>query len=291
MRRATAIRAGLLCSLLAASQPSIAQEAQPFLLALRGQSVIINYTPGALDRAVHVQRRLELVANDFARWSGTRSRLRVFILSRDEWGQVGFHAPFGIPGHIPDATLAVPSYGDAGTVELWTRVRGVELAPLPGTPIKGTAQEAASLALSDLLMEVEAARVLLSVAQLRGESPWLHQVLAHLIARQAFETYETARMPEITAFFDSLAGRVRSPLALDRYTPGLDLETLLWFESRFQDGAREVMASGGRNQAKQLVKRAGKTGGVLTEADFFARFPEMRDWLARSFDSAPATAP
>lgn len=273
-----------------AAEPSPQSSQQPFLLALRGKTVVLNYTPGALDRAVHLQRRLELLGNDFARWAGAAAQLRVFVLSREEWAKFGFLLPYGLPGRIGGNTLAVPSFGDAGTVELWTQIRGFAPPPLPGIPMKGTAEEAASLALSDLLMEVEAARVLLSVGAVRGEVAWLHQVLAHLLARTAFERYEETRMPEINAFFDSLGVGVQGSLPLDRYAQGLDLETFLWFESCFQDGARVVMESAKGNQAKALVKRARKSGGVLTETVFFERYPEMRAWLAKTFAAGSTPA-
>lgn len=263
--------------------PSPQSEQQPFLLALRGQSVVLNYTPGALDRAVHVQRRLELLSTDFSRWSNVQVRLRVFVLSRDEWGHFGFHLPYGLPGRVSGTTLAVPSYGDAGTVELWTQIRGFPPPPLAGIPMKGTAEEAASLALSDLLMEVEAARVLLSLGGLQGEVSWLHQLMAHSLARSAFEAYESGRLAEIDAFFDSLGSGIETPLPLNRYAAGLELETLLWFESRFQDGARVLLASGKKNEAKGLLKQAAKSGGELTESLFFELFPEMRGWLETTF--------
>ncbi len=280
---------GLFCT----GSPAPAQDAQPpqgqqpFLLALRGQTVFINYTPGALDRAVHVQRRLELVGHDFQRWAATEVRLRVFVLTRDEWAQFGLHLPFGLPGRAPGGTLAVPSYGDSGTVELWTNIRGVPPPPLSGIPMKGTAVEASSLALSDLLMEVEAARVLLSIGGIRGESVWVHQVLAHLLARTAFTLYEHGRLPEITAFFDSLQGPRTEPLSLDRYAAGLDLETLLWFESRFQDGARVLMEATKKNEAKTLIRLARKNGGLLTEAALLELSPDMRAWRDSAF--APST--
>lgn len=261
---------------------------QPFLLALRGETVMLNYTPGALDRAVHVQQRLELLGSDFERWAGAEAQLRVFVLSREEWGKFGFHLPYGLPGRIRGSTLAVPSFGDAGTVRLWTDIRGFPPPPLPGIPMKGTAEEAATLAFSDLVMEVEAARVLLAVGGIRGTVTWLHQVLAHLMARRAFDRYEEGRMVEIDAFFEGLGRGVQGPLPLDRYAQGLDLETLLWFESRFYDGARAVMATGKKNHAKALVKRAKKNGGALTEEIFFELYPEMRGWLAETFPPAAA---
>lgn len=266
----------------AAPEATETQE-RPFLLALRGNVVTINYTPGALDRAVHVQRRLELLAYDFSRWTGVEVKLRVFVLSRDEWTKFGFMLPYGLPGRIGESTLAVPSYGDATTVELWNRIRGVPLVPLPGIPLKGTAEEAASLALSDLMMEVEAARVLLSIGGVRGETPWLHQILAHLLARAAFERYEAPRMSEIDALFASLGQQVPAPLPIERYAPGLDLDSFLWFESRFNDGARTVMESGKKNETKALIKQAMKSSRALTQQAFFDLHPEMRHWLADTF--------
>lgn len=263
--------------------PQGAEEDQPFLLALRGQYVIINYTAGALDRAVHIQNRLELLATDFAKWTGEPQQVRVFVLDRRQWRHFGFQVPYGLPGQVQGTTLAVPALGDSGTIRLWTEVQGEPPPPLPGTPMKGTPVEAATLARADLMTEVEAARMLMSMRGVRGTPVWVHQVLAHLVARNEFARYEAGRLGEITEFFESLASGLDSPVALDNYAPGLDLATLMWFESRFHDGARVLMEAGKKNEAKTLVKLALKNGGALTDEMLFARHPEMKGWLTRTF--------
>jgi len=254
----------------------------PFLLTLKGNAVVVNYTPGGLDRAYHIKARLDLLTTDFSKLVKNPLRLRVFVLTRDEWAQFGFGLPYGLPGRIRGSTLAVPWMGDEGTVQLWTGIQGFPPPPLPGIPMRGTAEEAATLALADLLTEVEAARILITMGGVRGEVPWVHQVLAHLVARSAFERYEGPRMPQIDAFFDGL-GPGEDPIPLERYTAGLDLQTLLWFEARFQDGARRILASGKRNEAAAIVKMARKAGGLLTEQALLERHPELRNWLVESF--------
>ena len=283
---ATVVAAGSAGAAGRAAPQSPEASDRPFLLTLRGEIATVNYTPGSLDRAVHVQRRLELLARDVGRWTGTPVRLRVFVLSREEWGKFGFLLPYGLPGRIGVDTLAVPAAGDSETVRLWTDICGAPLEPLPGRPLKGTAVEAASLALSDLLMEVEAARLLLALTGFEAEWPWLHQVTAHLLARAAFERYEEGRLPQIDELFARLGHGVAEPLPIERYAPGLDLETFLWFESRFYDGARHVMASGGKNEARSLLKRVRKASGTLSETTFYELFPDLRDWRATAF--APA---
>lgn len=266
--------------------PQGPEDDQPFLMALRGQYVIINYAAGALDRAVHIQNRLELLASDFAKWTGESQQVRVFVLNRGQWRNFGFQVPYGLPGQVRGTTLAMPAVGDSGTVQLWTEVQGEPPPPLPGTPMKGTPVEAATLARADLMAEVEAARMLMSMGGVRGTPLWVHQVLAHLVARNEFTRYEQGRLSEINSFFESLASGLESPVGLENYAPGLNLATLMWFESRFQDGARVVMESGKRNEAKALVKLALKNGGALTEEMLFARHPEMKGWLARTFPSS-----
>ena len=97
-------------------------------------------------------------------------------------------------------------------------------------------------------------------------------------------------MAEIDEFFDSLAGGLATPLPLNRYAAGLELETLLWFESRFQDGARELMGSSKKNEIRVLIKQAAKNGGALSESAFFELYPEMRGWLERTFAAAGPAA-
>lgn len=261
---------------------------QPFLLTLPGDAVVVNYAPGSLDRAYHVQQRLELLVGDASRWSGERLRLRVFVLGRAEWSEMGVGLPYGLPARLPGDVLAVPAAGDDGTVALWTRLRGAPPPALPGRPLAGTPQEAASLALSDLLTEIEAARTLLALARLRGETPWVHQVMAHLLALSAFERYERARLDEIGRFFSDLGRQVSETPALERYTEGLDLATLLWFESRFHAGARRVLDDGKKNEAKVVLKLARKNGGVLRRAALLERYPALADWLRSSFAESTA---
>ena len=254
----------------------------PFLLALKGKATVVNYTPGALDRAAHIQRRIELLAVDFSKQVKQQLRVRIFILSRDEWSQVGFALPYGLPGRIRGTTLAVPALGDAGTVSLWTGILGSPPPPLPGIPLKGTAEEASTLAMADLLTEVEAARLLLSAAGIRGDEVWVHQVLAHMVARMAFKSYEEPRLGEINAFFERLA-RGSERYALGRYSQGLDLATLLWFESRFHRGSRVLLEGDHKNGGRAILKLAMKHGGLVTAQAMLERHPELRDWLAEAF--------
>ena len=254
----------------------------PFLLALKGKATVINYTPGALDRAVHIQRRIELLVVDFSRQIKQQLLVRIFILSRNEWSQFGFGLPYGLPGRIQGATLAVPALGDAGTVSLWTEILGSSPPPLPGIPLKGTAEEASTLAMADLLTEVEAARLLLSLAGIRGDEVWVHQVLAHMVARMAFASYEGPRMGEINAFFEQLAHGSENH-ALERYSPGIDLTTLLWFESRFHRGSRVLLEGGHRNGGRGILKRAMKNGGLVTGKELLDRYPRLGEWLESSF--------
>jgi hypothetical protein len=280
----TAVPVALTIAVAVSAAPQ-QEKPPPFLLTLKGETVLVNYTPGGLDRAYHVQQRLQLLAEDFVKVVKNPLRLRVFVLNRDEWNEFGFGLPFGLPGRIRMSTLAVPWLGDEGTIELWTRILGAPPPPLAGIPLKGTAEEATTLAYSDLLTEVEAARVLMTMGGVRGEKPWVHQVLVHVLARDAFLRYEQARMGEIDGFFQSL-GRSAPMAPLERYAEGLDLETLLWFESRFQDGARRVLENGKRNEVREIVKMTRKAGGMLSEKALLERHPQLISWLAESFGSS-----
>lgn len=293
MPRAGTIGGGLIAGLalffaLSVSGTLAAQSAgnQPFLLALPGDRVVVNYAPGSLDRAHHVQQRFDLLAADASRWSGEHLRLRIYVLGRQEWEEMGFGLPYGLPGRMPGNILAVPAAGDDGTVALWTGLTGSPPPPLAGTPMRGTAAEASSLALADLLGEVEGARILLTLAGVRGETAWVQQVSAHLLALAVFERYERARMGEIGRFFASLGRGVEGSPGLDSYAPGLDLATLLWFEARFHEGARAVLGSGKKNDAKAVLKLARKNGGLLTRSALLERYPELGAWLQQTFPPA-----
>src|SRR5688572_26625519 len=131
------------------------------LLNLRGARSQLRYTPGALDRAAHVQARLDTLAADFANWSGKRFALQGYVLGPEDWAAADMTAAYGLPERTGPGTVAVPAWGDERTVALWRDLLGGALPWGSGLPVRGTPEEAASLALSDLLLQSALAKLFL----------------------------------------------------------------------------------------------------------------------------------
>ena len=278
---------GALLAAPPASQSSTQRTGElPFLLDLPGGLVSVRYTLGALDRAVHAQRRYEPLVKDFGDWSQNPIGIAIVLLSRDEWEAAGLRDTYGLPSRLGQRHLALPARGDPGTVELWRRLLGQPLPALQGTPIRGTAEEAASLLLSDLVGEIEAARLLLEAGGYSGEEPWVGLVMAHAVARSALLRNEPGRLTDAERLFALLArsgdGSHQSPL--DEYSALSDLEERLGFEARFFAAVPVLAGPDDWRVAKKLLKRARSRGGTVTVADLARWYPGITDWLERSFE-------
>ncbi len=242
------------------------------LLNLRGTRSQIRYTPGSLDRAAHVQARLDTLAEDFAAWSGQRLALQGYVLGPEDWVAAQFDVPYGLPQRTGPESVAVPAWGDEQTVALWRGLVGCALPWTAGTPVRGTQDEAASLALSDLLLQTTLARVFLERAGVSGEPGWVEEVLAQSVALTAFHSHEAARIAEIEDVYARLAAAPGGPVA---------------YQARAFAGARIVVAKDGLRAPKRLLKLARRTGGTISAGDLLARYPELAAWQP---PAAPARA-
>jgi hypothetical protein len=242
------------------------------LLNLRGIQTHVRYSPGALDRAAHVQLRLETLAEDFAAWSGQQLPFQGYVLGPEDWAAAQFDVPYGLPKRTGPESVAVPAWGDDQTVARWRVLLG---GPLPwgtGQPVRGTPEEAASLALSDLLLQAELARMFLERTGVRGEPGWVGEVLAQSVALTAFHSHEAERIPEIEEVYAHLAA-----------TPGGQFAEA----ARGFDAARILVAKDGLRTPKRLLKLARDNGGRIGVGDLVARYPELGAWL-RTAAVAPA---
>jgi hypothetical protein len=255
------------------------------LLNLPGDTVSVRYTPGSLDRAVNLQKRVQTLADDFAGWSRQHTLLLLYVLSREEWRESEFEDPFGVPQRMSTSEVAMTAWGDAGTVELWRELLGRRLPVLPGTPMRGSPEEVASLALHDLMAQIEVSRLLLDAAGLRGDRPWVDGVLTHVVALSSYLKHEGERLPEISRAFESLSLRAGGPGArsLRRARQSRILAERLWLEAQFFQAALRLTESEGKAPAKAILKRARKNGGQVEAADLLARTPALGDWLAAAF--------
>ena len=257
----------------------------PYLLQLRGQRVTVHYTAGALNRAAHVQKRFELMTDEFKSWGGQPTLTVVYLISRQEWEETDLEEPFGLPGNMGISQVALGSWGDDGSIDLWEGLTGRDVPPFQTTPMRGTPQEAASLWLGDLVAQVAVARGLLETSGFYGDEPWVDGLLAQLVALSTSQTHEKLQMPQIARFWLSLSqqggGPGAYPLSAQRQatTPA----EKLWFEAQFYEGARLLAEAEGKGAAKKVFKPAKKGGGRISGRDLLAQYPVLGDWLATSF--------
>ena len=252
------------------------------LFNLRGAHCTVRYTPGSLDRAAHVQARLDALAEDFAKWGGARVELVAYILGPEDWHMAGLRQPYGMPEAVGPNAVAMPAWGDDRTIALW---RGLLGGPLPwssGTPVRGTPEEAASLAAADLVAQVEIARQFVDRERLASGAPWVHELLAATVARAAFERREAVRIGEIEGFFAQL-GRTAGP---EPPSPPIEFREGLAAAARFFAGAPILLRRDKGKTVSRLTKLARKSDGPLAVGDWVGRYPELSVWL-----SGPAAAP
>lgn len=285
----TLLRGGRWITLLACALAATAVDAAvSSFLTLPDAWAPARYSPGSLDRAAHAQERFGLLAESFARWSGKKTLLPLLVLAPDEWSLAGLALPPGLAEATSAGELAVPAWGDQKTVALWVRVLAVAELPAAvgseaGEPVRGTRAEAASLGLADLVAELEGARLLLDRADLRFAPAGCADLVAALVARAAFERYETPRLPELRDLFTRLARRVEGPVALAEVR-SLEPERRLAAWARLYLAADRGVGDGSAGKAvKSLLGKAGDRRGPLLIGEVWKRLPAAQPAFNQEF--------
>jgi hypothetical protein len=253
------------------------------LMAYAGDEVAIRYVPGALDRAVHVAKRLDLVVGELQKRLGMPLPLTGIVLTRDEWERQGLARTYGLPFPRSMQSIAVPAAGDLGTVRKWKTWLGSELPPVGGVPLVGTADDAASLMLSDVILQVEACELLLSRTSVGRADPWIRGLLSHLVALSLWSEFEPSRTTEIAMVFERIRGQVPPLLALETKAKlgdqKLAMERWLLAEAHLFAGASVAYAEGGSKSLKKVLKGL-RTGGAPPARDqLLALYPGLAAWL------------
>jgi hypothetical protein len=283
-RRPTAVLS-LVAALWLAGGPVAAQEEarlrpQDFLV-LQGAGCAVRYTPGGLDRAHHLLNRVQLLTDYFQDWSEMPTPTVVYVMNREEWVRAGLPPVYGMPLRLSRTSIAQAASGDDPTVGFWRRTLGVERLPLiPGVPLQGTMEEAAAMAIADVLLQVETMRSFVERMGLQGRQYWVGEVVSHALAQLLFVEHESR----------SLGERLGGPGAhdADEYRPlPLEgeggLERWLWFQSQFFDGGQLLSRKDGMKTVKRLLKAAKESGGLLTESQLLAQQPKLAGWLETAF--------
>lgn len=256
-----------------------------FLLDLPGETVAVRYSHGSLERAVQVQDNFELMVGDFRDWTRTKVGLVLFLLSRDEWKELDYRAPYGVPEPAGGRGIALPAWGDDGTVEVWQKILGTRLPVLPDQPSRGTPEQVASLGVGDLMASVEAAQIMLRAAGISGDQPWVEGVLAQVVVLSNIQAHHGTRLADVRMVFGDLSraggGSGAHPLSAVNSPPSL--RARLWFESQFFNAANLLVGPDGKYPARAIFKHARKNGGLVLAADLLAESPELGSWLNSSF--------
>jgi len=259
--------------------------AYPELLLLSGHATDLRYTPDALDRAAQVQRRLEEMAEVFQLIAGDPVRLEALVLDRAAWAKLLPERAWGLPALTLPGVFAVAAEGDEESVRRVRALTGGWLPPLPGTPFRGTADEAAALAAADTLLQLGVARAFLEDRQLRGEEPWLSALLAQLLARVTWERTDAGQMHLVADQFDRMAqvaGRGQ-PLRLSDYQLGLPLAEDLAWEAAFLRGADLAWVEMGEGRALRYLRYLMRARAVVTREELEKEVPALAAWAYASF--------
>jgi hypothetical protein len=266
--------------------PGAPEEVSPLgeLLLLDDPRVSVRYPPDSLDRATRVQARLQALVELWKPFTPRPLAWSAVIVHRDAWERAGFGG-WGAPRRMGAGTFVVPAAGDAGTVAFARALLGGGLPQLPGDPLMGTRDEAASLMVCDLLLQLEAARELAASAPLAGDAPWVTGVLMHLAARYAWERAEPGQTLTYVGIFDAVAaahGGARAYRLAD-FTSGLPFERDLWFQAQFVRGADAIWVEEGWTGTARRLYRWGSKGKPVEAADLEKKYPRLVEWQTTAF--------
>jgi len=255
------------------------------LILLPSQRVPVRYAADTLDRAARLQLRLDAIHELLQPLVADPLGWRAAAVTEEEWKALGIGRPWGVAARSPKGIFLVPAAGDPATVATARRLLGGGLPPFEGRPVYGTAEEASSLVLSDALLQIEVARSFLKAAAIHADAPWLDGVLAHLVARLAWEVNEPDRVLATVGLFDRIAaaqgGAAAKPLAA--FAPGMPYEPSLWYEAQFVRGADAIWVEEGRRGTVKLLKRAIRDRRQLQAVTLEKKYPALAAWRAAAF--------
>ncbi|MBZ0111993.1 MAG: hypothetical protein K8J08_06010 [Thermoanaerobaculia bacterium] len=254
------------------------------LLDLPGDHSMVRYTPGALARASTVQTWMGYIAEDYSTWSKRPTRLGAIVIDREQWVEMEIVQPYGLPASLGGGRIALPAYGDEDTVRRWRKLLGGTLPMATDSPVRGTADEAASLLAADHLGHLEVARQLVPISGLHPQESWVTDVLAHLTVLSALDRFSPAAGADLALFYQQLARVPAGPLS--EYRDGLGFPEWLAFQARFFQAA-EAIASQERKPLRALIRLEQKHGGRLTAAALYAEYPQLPGLLAPPATTAP----
>jgi len=256
------------------------------LLRMAGDRAHFRYTPGSLDRAANLQQRLEVVSRGFERWTKRHIEFIVYILTREEWEQTGYSVAYGIPVRVGSNGLAAPAFGDDETVRLWAHLLDGVLPSVPGRPLRGTPQHAATLMVADVLVQLQASEMLVDAIGLGGDDHWVRGVMAHLAAFTVSSRLEIDRLSDLELMYRQLIEkRGAKAFSVRDYHAEIGIEDWLWFQGQFHFGARALYENEGKDALKKMVKLRKRSDGVLRGERLLRRYKGLNRWFRSSFSA------
>jgi len=253
------------------------------LLELRGERAHFRYSPGSLDRAANIQYRLEAFTRGFEHWFNHPLEIVTYVLTRDEWKQTGLPVAYGVPVRVGTHGIAVAAFGDAETIRLWSDQLSGVLPSISGFPLRGSPQEAASLAVADTFVQLLAGEIFVDDMGLGGDARWVRGLAAQLAALTVAQRLGTDRVEDLDALYRLISQRRPEKAFSARDLEGdLSLDEWLWFQSQLWNGARVLFAKEGKDAMKVLIKLRKKDGAVRAET-LLRKHKPLEEWFRSSF--------
>lgn len=228
-------------------------------MRLPGDTVDVHYSPGSLDRAAHVQKRLEALAATLIDWTKYPVGMSVYVLNRADWEAANAGPYYGVPGRVTGDALAIAAEGDMELASFWQHLLGHPAPQLPGVPLIGPPEGADALAVSDLFLQLEATASMLRQPGWTANSPLTTRLAVHLTAWDVLNQYEPHRLSEVNQIFADL-GRWPTKALTDQ---SLSIEEWVSLESHFFRGA-QIIREEVKNPSRKILKAAAKNDGVIS---------------------------
>jgi hypothetical protein len=257
-----------------------------YLVTLPGDFATMRYTPFSLDRAARLQSRLELALRSWERWTDRKVAITAFVLSREEWESSGYTVEYGVPVRVGRAAIAVPALGDDGTVALWSDVLGGMLPQVQGAPFRGSPQQASTMVLADIVVQLLAAEIVIDEVGLAGNEPWLRGLTTHVASLDFVRRKEGARLADLDAMYKLIIQRRGEKVMSSRdYQPDLNLEDWIYFQACFHFGAQTILSKEGKGALKKLRKLRKKDGEVLQAERLLRHYTQLNEWYHAFFSA------
>ncbi len=261
------------------------------LFRLPGDTVHVMYSAGTLDRAAHVQQRLEALAATLTKWTKHPYGMTVYVLTRADWGEANAGPYYGVPGQVTGDSLAIAAEGDIELASFWRRLLGRPAKRLPGYPLVGAPEGADALAVSDLFLQLEATAVMLRQAGWSSNTPLTMRLAVHLAAWDVLAMREPQRVREVERLFADL-GRLSNP---DDGEEGMLIEEWVGLEAEFYRAAKLVRTAAGKLATKKILRAAAKDGGVISMEPITNKNKrlkaELQEWSRTWARALPASSP